>query len=224
MEVRGFEANRQETRLDRDGLGRFLLSRRNRIRLDIRRLLVARLANVDSALEKCAIFDRDALRDHVAGERSFAADIYAVTGVHITLDFAQDHDFPRRDICRNLSVAAHGDAITRQIDRAFYLAVDVEGLRTSDFALDDQALTDRGLVGCRLLGRRGARARGFKAGGGWRGRSNWLAGGWRRASGLIWFPHLLVFPFFSSISLPEGIAGVPRPLMAFLCRSVEHRT
>ena len=66
---------------------------RNRLRrlgrLGVR---ASRLANVDAALEERAILDRDALRDHVAGQRAFAANVHAVAGVDVAAHLAQHHD------------------------------------------------------------------------------------------------------------------------------------
>src|ERR1700756_3018662 len=79
---------------------------RNRFRC-LARLVVraAWLADVDAALEEGAIFDRDALRDHVAGQRAFAPDVDAVAGIDIAAHLAQHHDFAGRDIRRHLAIA-----------------------------------------------------------------------------------------------------------------------
>src|ERR1700744_1269620 len=116
---------------------------RNRLRC-LARLVVraARLADADAALEEGAILDRDTLRDHVAGQRALAADIHTVAGIDVAAHLAEHHDLAGRDVRCYLAIAANGDAVARQIDRPFDLAVDVERFRTGNFALDHQALAD----------------------------------------------------------------------------------
>src|ERR1700761_4817851 len=50
--------------------------------------LLARLADIDTALEEGAVFDRDALRDDVASERAFVADVHAVGSGEIAANLA----------------------------------------------------------------------------------------------------------------------------------------
>src|SRR6185437_2483021 len=57
--------------------------------------LLAGLANINAALEVSAVFDADALADHVAGKRAFVADVHAVTGSDVALHFAEDDEFLR---------------------------------------------------------------------------------------------------------------------------------
>src|SRR5205814_2497273 len=90
--------------------------------------------------------------------------VNAVTGVQVAADFAEHDHFASIDVRGDLSVAAYGNAIARQLNRAFNLAVDVERLGAGDFALNDQALADRrlflsiqdGITVCRGRGRFGA--------------------------------------------------------------------
>src|ERR1700678_1837064 len=89
---------------------------------------IARFTDVDAALEECAVFDGDARGGYVAGERAFAADVYAVAGMHVAAHLAQHDYLARRDVGRDLAVAADGDAVARKVDRAFHLAVYIERL------------------------------------------------------------------------------------------------
>src|ERR1035441_9573168 len=82
-----------------DGCGRQRgLRRRRRILGFFAVDLLAGLADVDPTLEKCSLFDADALGDDVSVERTFAADVEAVTGGHVAAHFTQDDDLARRDI------------------------------------------------------------------------------------------------------------------------------
>src|ERR1700722_2797649 len=69
------------------------------------RLSRTRLANVDAALEEGSIFDGDARGDHVAGQRTFAADVDAIARVHVSAHLAQYHYLTRHDVGRDLAVA-----------------------------------------------------------------------------------------------------------------------
>src|SRR5690242_2235245 len=73
--------------------------------------LLAGLANVNSALEECAVFNGDAGSDHVASERAIAADIDAIAGGQIAADLAEYNDFPRIDVGGDHAIAADRDAI-----------------------------------------------------------------------------------------------------------------
>src|SRR5690242_19479628 len=87
-------------------------------------------ANVDAPFEEGAIFDADALRNYIAGERSLIPDVHPVTGGQISLHFAELHDFPGIDVGGDLSIASHRDAISLQVDRSFDLAIDIKRFRS----------------------------------------------------------------------------------------------
>ena len=97
----------------------------------------ARLADVDAALEECAILDRDARRDHIASQRTFAADIHTIARLAVSANLAEHNDFASDDVRRNLAIAAYGNAIAGKIDCTFDFAVDVQRLRTGELTLDD---------------------------------------------------------------------------------------
>src|SRR5207302_178338 len=72
-------------------LGRFGFSR---LHLSLRlRLLtfLLRRAHFDAALQHSAIFNADALRDHVSCQRSFAANIHTIAALQVPLHLAHDH-------------------------------------------------------------------------------------------------------------------------------------
>src|SRR4051812_11165476 len=117
-----------------------------RIALAVDLLLLIWLLDVDAALEEGAVFDADALRDHVAGERAFVADVDAVAGVQIATHFADDHDLARHHVRGDNAVASDGHAVSGQVDGAFHAAVDVERFRPGDFTLDDERFADSGLL------------------------------------------------------------------------------
>src|SRR6202041_3951640 len=133
------------------------LGRRDTLVLAIGLLLrrLAALADVDATLEERTVFDRDACRDHVTGERSITADINAVAGRQIAAHFAQHDNFTGVDVGCNNTVASNSNAVSRQADRAFDPAINVERLRSSYLALDHQRFADSRLVcgsssrGCR---------------------------------------------------------------------------
>ena len=58
-------------------------------------LIGAGLADVDAALEECAILDGNALRGDVAGERAFTADVDAIAGGDIAAYLAEHDNFAR---------------------------------------------------------------------------------------------------------------------------------
>ena len=125
-------------------------------RLGIR--LLAGFADVDAALEERSVFDADALRDDIAGQRAFIADVNAIAGIHVAAYFAEDHDLARVDVGGDDSVAPDGYAIAGEVDRTFDASIDIERLGARDLAFDDQRLAYRGLILCRS--RRGALGRG----------------------------------------------------------------
>src|ERR1700722_14974601 len=89
------------------------------------RLLLAglsALSDVDAALEVRAIFNRNACRNDVAGERTIAANIHAVAGGQVAANFSQHHNFAGIHIGRNHAVASHRYAIAGKVDRPFHAA------------------------------------------------------------------------------------------------------
>ena len=58
-----------------------------------------------------AIFHADPLADHIAGERTFAADIHAIAALHVARDLAHDHNFTRGNVGGDYAVASNGDTM-----------------------------------------------------------------------------------------------------------------
>src|SRR4051812_16877241 len=98
--------------------------------------LLVRFADIDSALEERAVFDADASRGHIAGQGAFGADVHAIAGGDVAPHLAKDHHFARGDAGGHLAVAAHGHAISVQVDAALDFAVDEQRFRAGDFTLD----------------------------------------------------------------------------------------
>jgi len=98
------------------------------------------------ALEDCAFFDADAVRDHVAREQAFAPDIQPVS--HSTLPFTLPMMTTSLavNVCRDVSVAADGDAIFGEANSAFDASVNEKRFRTRHFTLDDERASDVGLI------------------------------------------------------------------------------
>src|SRR5205807_1730515 len=109
--------------------------------------LLSSLADVDTAFEKCSIFDGDASCHHVAGQGTVAADVYPVAGGQVAAHLAQHHHFASSDVGGDYAVSADSHAVARKIDRTFHPAIYVERLRASYLALDHQRLTDGRLIG-----------------------------------------------------------------------------
>ena len=61
-------------------------------------LHLSRFADVDTALKESAILDADTLRDDIAGQRTFVADIYAIAGIKIAANFTEHDDFTGIDV------------------------------------------------------------------------------------------------------------------------------
>src|SRR3954454_23203858 len=167
--------------------------------------LLAGLADIDAALEEGAIFDRDALGDYVAGQRTFVADVDAVGGGQVATDLAEDNDLARVDVGGDTAVAANGNAVASQVDRAFDAAIDIERFATGDFTLDHERLADRGLVlsiqGGVAAGRHRSglahRAGGRSRGGRGRGRALRFVTGRSRIRSVCGLPHDSVNPSFA---------------------------
>ena len=108
-----------------------------------------RTANLHAALQYRAIFHADSLRDDISGQRTLAADVQTVAALYIALNFSHDDYFTGVDVGGYGAVASDGDAMLGNVNAAFDASVDVKGLRTSQFALDNQ----RPANGCLLNGR-----------------------------------------------------------------------
>ena len=104
------------------------------------------IAHFDAALEDRAFFDADAMRDHIAREQAFAADVQPVRTVDVALHLAHDYDFFGGDVRRDVSVAADGDAIVGKVDGAFDASVNEKRFRTRHFTLNDERASDVGLI------------------------------------------------------------------------------
>ena len=114
-------------------------------------LLVGRV-QLHTATQHVAVFDADALADHVAGESAFAADVHAIAAFDIAGDFAHDYDFTSGDIGLHDAIAAHGYAMILECDGAFHAAVNVKRFAAGDFAFDHQGASDSGLLDRRRYG------------------------------------------------------------------------
>src|ERR1043166_1208053 len=115
--------------------------------------LLSSLADIDSALEEGAVFDGDSGCHYVAGERTVAADIYAVAGAQVSLYFAEHYDFAGIDVGRDYAVTSYGHAISRKVDGTFYASIDIERFGSGHLAFNDERFAD----GCLVRGRTGHR-------------------------------------------------------------------
>src|SRR5579884_1422140 len=70
-----------------------------------------------------------------------------VAGIHISNDLALNYDLACRDAGGDVSVFSYGYAMSGQIDRSLYPAIDVDRFRARDFAFDHKRLAaHRGLL------------------------------------------------------------------------------
>ena len=109
-------------------------------------VLFAFVADLDSALERGAIFDADAHGGDVAVHRAFGSDVNAIAALDVASYFAHDHNFAGLDAGIDFAVAADSDSAFRHGDLAFDASVDVEGFGAADLALDDQSAANGGLI------------------------------------------------------------------------------
>ena len=84
--------------------------------------------------------------DHIACQQAFAADVQPVLTLHIAVYLAHDDDFFGSDVCRDVSVAADGDAIFGEGNFAFDASVNEKRFRTRHFTLDNERTSDVGLI------------------------------------------------------------------------------
>jgi len=86
--------------------------------------LLVGLADIDAALEECAVFNADTGRGHVAGQGAFGTDVHAVGGGDVAAHLAQDNHFARGDAGGYLAVPPHRHAVAVQVDAALDFTVD----------------------------------------------------------------------------------------------------
>jgi hypothetical protein len=103
-------------------------------------------AHLDAAFQNGSIFNADALGDHVARQRAFAADIQTVGALYVALYLAQDDHFAGADVGGDAAVASNGDPVLGKIDGALDSPIDVELFVAADFSLDDHGTADRSLL------------------------------------------------------------------------------
>ena len=123
--------------------GRFQLVLDQRLRFLI---FLFGVAHLDTALEDRAFFDAEAMRDHIAREHAFAADVKPVRALDVALHLAHDDQFFGGDARRDVSVAADSDAVVGKVNRAFDASVNENRFRTRHFTLDDERASDVGLI------------------------------------------------------------------------------
>src|SRR5579864_1089785 len=106
----------------------FRSDRRCRLFFAVRLLtrLLASLADVNSALEERAVFNRDARGHDIACERTVAANINSITGGQVAADFAEHDNLARVDVGGDHAVAPNRDAVPGKVNRAFHAPVNVQ--------------------------------------------------------------------------------------------------
>src|SRR5258708_27035201 len=119
------------------------------------------LADVDATLEEGSVFDRNAGRHYVAGERTIAADVDSITSRQVAAHFAQHHDLARVDVRRNHAITTDGYAVSGRVNGAFHASITVQRLRSGHLTLDHQRFADGGLV---RSGRAGGRRSRYRCG------------------------------------------------------------
>src|SRR5436190_3530011 len=130
------------------GRCRLAAHRSDRLVFAVRLLLLSGLADIDSALEERSVFNGDAGRNYVAGERTVAANIHAIACGQVAADFAEHHNLASIDVGCNYAIASNRNPISGKVDRAFYPSIDVQRLGSGDFTFDHQGLPDGSLICC----------------------------------------------------------------------------
>lgn len=97
--------------------------------------------NFDAALEISAVFDADARRRNVAGDRAVLLDVHAATGVDIAHDFSEGNHVPGVNLGSELGGGADRELVTLEPDRTFDDAVNLQVFGAVDLALDLNART-----------------------------------------------------------------------------------
>jgi hypothetical protein len=107
-----------------------------------------RLHDIDAALKIRAIFNDDAGSFDIAHQPGIFADLDSVTGLYISLDRPENHDFPRFNGGMHLSIWPDGQFVLNQLDGALYIAIDIKVLLADDLTVDLDGLSDgRGAAG-----------------------------------------------------------------------------
>src|SRR5215472_3773440 len=91
-------------------------------------VLLGRLANINSALEECAIFYADTVGNYISRERTVAANIHAITDIEIAAKVAHDHNLARGDSRLYFPLSSDGHTMGGRADRPFYPPIDIKGL------------------------------------------------------------------------------------------------
>ena len=111
------------------------------------RLLVLWLRglNLDRALHHGSVFNTDARRHDISGERTFAANVQTIRAMDIASHRAHDYHFLGGDVGDDNPVTPDGDAAVK-VDGALDAAVYKERFGATDLALDDHRASDRSLL------------------------------------------------------------------------------
>src|SRR5882757_3530545 len=90
------------------------------------------------------------MRDHIASERTLAADVQTIGALHIALNLTHDDEFFSVNACCDVALSTDGDPVIRKTEGAFHATVDEKRFGAAYFALNHERASDSGLLhGCR---------------------------------------------------------------------------
>src|SRR5580700_2159603 len=78
--------------------------------------------HVNLPVQKSTLFNRDALRDHVARHHRRFAQIHPLRGIHVPIQLALNHHRLGADVGLNISVRSNRQAVIAQLNLAFNIA------------------------------------------------------------------------------------------------------
>ena len=98
--------------------------------------------NINLALQISAFLNRDALRRDISGDHRRLAQLNAVTGLDVALQFALHHHPLGLDAAFHLAVGANRQAVAFESNAALDLAIQIQIFAPVKLALDDNRLAD----------------------------------------------------------------------------------
>ena len=72
-------------------------------------------ADLHAAFKNGSIFNADPLGDHIARQRTFAADVQTIGDLNVAVNLAQNYNFAGADVGGDAAIAADGYAVSAKL-------------------------------------------------------------------------------------------------------------
>ena len=102
--------------------------------------------NIHFPFQESTLFNRNALRGHVARHHRRLPQLHAIRSVYAAIQLTENHQYFGANVGLDLSIRTDRKAVVAQLNLSFDIAIHIQVLGARQLSLNDHGLADVGAV------------------------------------------------------------------------------